>query len=248
MRWLILVGMLLLALPKARADVAAAEPPGYRDAIEQAVDELAAHHYEEARALFAQAHALQPNARTHRGLGFAEFELRNYVLCVRELEAALASRVKPLDGELRKETERLLERARKFVAYLVVEARPAASETTVDDVPVVAGDAVMLASGEHEVEFQNPSYVAEKRIVHLRAGERRTLAIMFRTPVAADRETADRRPLRRSAWLWSSVGVIVIGAAVAGTLLALGRDTSRTADPYTGTANVELVGPRESGR
>jgi outer membrane protein assembly factor BamD (BamD/ComL family) len=47
--------------------------------IGDAVAEYEAGHYQEARALFRQAHEKQPTARTLRGIGMASFELRDYV-------------------------------------------------------------------------------------------------------------------------------------------------------------------------
>ena len=90
--------------PAAPASGASAdlEPAGYRDTVERAVLEFAAGHFEESRALFARAHALFPNARTLRGLGMAEFELRNYVIAIEHLEAALANQARPLDEDLRR--------------------------------------------------------------------------------------------------------------------------------------------------
>lgn len=243
---ILLIGMLVVRwVPGAvRAQDVAPEPDGYRDAIDQAVEELAAHHYEEARALFVQAHALYPNARTHRGLGFAEFELRNYVQCVHELEAALASGTKPLTGSLREDTERLLDRAKKFVARLSVQSRPAATEVVVDDVRAPAEGELMLAAGEHTVEVQTPGYALEKRVVHLRAGETRTLSVVLRRlEVAEGGEREPSRPLRRNPWLWTSVGLAVVGAAVAGTVFALRRDSESTVGAFGGSSGYVLRGP-----
>src|SRR5262245_48073860 len=87
-----------------------AEPPGYRAAVDEAVTEHQAWHFTEARGLFVRAHALFPNARTLKGLGMVEFELRNYHESAEYLRASLASAVKPLTSELRAEALALLHR------------------------------------------------------------------------------------------------------------------------------------------
>src|SRR5262245_36987 len=106
----------LAAQDQATSEVSQPDPAGYRQIVDEAVSEFEAHHYEESRSLFRRAHVLHPNARTHRGLGLAEFELRNYGECIRHFEAALRSTVKPLTPDLRDDTERMLTRANGFVA------------------------------------------------------------------------------------------------------------------------------------
>lgn len=72
------------------------------------------------------------HARTLRGLGLADFELRDYVACVQHLDAALRSNVRPLEHELRTETEALRARAAGFVGRLTLRAQPEASRLLVD--------------------------------------------------------------------------------------------------------------------
>src|SRR5688572_888187 len=55
------------------------ENPDYKRAVEEALKEYGLGHFEEARSLFRRAHGIYPNARTLRGLGMVEFELRHYV-------------------------------------------------------------------------------------------------------------------------------------------------------------------------
>lgn len=83
----------------ARSDYVA-EPTGYRELIAEAVAEYEARHFEEARALFRRAHAMFPNARTMRGQGMAEFELRNYRGAIQCFESALSSRARVRSAEL----------------------------------------------------------------------------------------------------------------------------------------------------
>ena len=101
---------LLLLLQARAAAQGGGEPPGYRAAINEALAEYKAGHFEEARSLFAEAHGIYPNSRTLRGLGMTAYELRRYRESIEYLDEALSSPVKPLDGRLRNETESLLNR------------------------------------------------------------------------------------------------------------------------------------------
>lgn len=167
-------------------------PTRYRKAVEAAVQEFEARNYAEARALFEQAHALYPNARTERGMGFAEFELRHYGPSVGHLEAALASSVRPLTAELRHETEELLARAKSFVAHVQVDAKPASATILIDGVTVEvpAGQALMLDVGDHMIE-------ACARLLtgaaEAESAQRRTAKVHDRTRAAPDRIRREQR-------------------------------------------------------
>jgi tetratricopeptide (TPR) repeat protein len=195
----------------------------YRDLVVDAIREYDLHHFAEARGLFSKAHAISPSARTLRGLGAAEFELRNYGASVSYLEQALASQARPLEGELRERTNRLLERARGFVATLELRVQPESSLAVVDGVPVRDQHALVLDVGDHVLEFHAPGYVPEKRKMHVVGGEVQQLQVVLTLrvervgPVAQERPT--KQPLYRNAWLWTGLGLLVVGAAV-GTALA----------------------------
>src|SRR5262245_12806154 len=75
--WAVALCALLLCLQsQVRAQTG---PDSYEQLITRALTEFDARNFAEARALFLQAHALRPTARTLRGIGVTEFELRNYV-------------------------------------------------------------------------------------------------------------------------------------------------------------------------
>lgn len=270
LRWLAIPVALVLSTHAAAAQPQqaqqAVEPPEYRGLVEEAVDEFARRNFEEARALFARAHALYPNARTRRGLGLCEFELRNYVEAVRQLEAALASQVKPLDPELRVPTEAVLQRARGFVASVVVEARPEAARVLVDGVPVQGrpGAPFYVAVGEHQLTVEAPDHARAQRKLSIRGPEPVRLEIVLQpstppalaTPVASgtpamavalptdtpEAPRADDGEWYESPWLWVAVGVVVIGGVATG--IALGSGGSDTmAPPYSGSTGVVIDGP-----
>jgi tetratricopeptide (TPR) repeat protein len=225
------------------------EPSGYRPLLADALREFEAGNYEEARALFIQAHSMMPTARTHRAIGSAEFELRNYGECIRHLEASLASNVRPLDEKLRKQTEQALARARRFVGQVVIETKPPTSEIMVDGIPVESGrgEPLVLKLGEHVIEAEAPGHIPEKRSIHLRGGEKHTVTIVFRSvaehenvPVA--RGSKDSRRWYKSPWLWTAVGVVAAGAA-AGTAIALTSSDGKVAAAPRGNTNMSTVAP-----
>jgi tetratricopeptide (TPR) repeat protein len=219
-----------------------AEPAGYRETVDEAVREFSAQHYEEARALFARAHALFPNARTHRGLGLAEFELRNYGASIRQFEAALRAEVKPLTSELRTDTERMLARAHNFVARVRVDAKPATVDVLLDGAPVQAAqEPLLLPVGEHSLEVQAPGFLPQKRQLSVKGGEENVVTFVLVPKERAPTEkSAEARPWYRNPWLWTGVGVVVAGAA-AGAGYALTREDSPS--PYGGSADAVLHGP-----
>ncbi len=216
----------LMALP-VRAQ--GAEPAGYREAVEQALNEYGLKNYEEASALFARAHALYPNARTFRGLGMAAFELRRYAESVGYLEAALGSQIKPLDDALRAETQSLLARARSFVATLELRATPPEAALTLDGAPLDP-DArpLLLGLGEHTVEARLAGYKGERQRVRVRGGEVLRMEFHLARELLSGPELERPRPVYKSPWLWSGVGAVVVGAAVAGLVLGLKHHDKET--------------------
>lgn len=229
-----LVVVAVLWLLSAR--LAAQDPAGYRETIDEALGELNAQHYEEARALFARAHELYPNARTLRGLGHAEFELRHYVACIEQLEAALAAREKPLDGALRADTERLVARARTFVGTVEVDAKPAASQLVVDGEARGTGP-LLLDAGSHQLEIFSTGFAPERRRVEVRGGALQTLTVVF----LREESRHERRRVARSPWLWSAVGLVIAGAAV-GTYFALRDPREKAEAPSGGSVGMALGG------
>ncbi|HEX5657681.1 MAG TPA: PEGA domain-containing protein [Polyangiales bacterium] len=226
----------------ALADGEQADPPGYRETIDDAVSEMAEHKYDEARALFARAHQLAPSARTHRGLGLAEFSLRNYEACIDQLEAALQSEAKPLQGDLRQETERLLKRARTYVGLVDVKSEPAATEVLVDESFARPADAPLrLTAGAHVLDLTIPGHSLVRRHVQVRGGERQTLRVVLASPSHERAERAERR-WYKSPWLWTAVGLAAASAAV-GVAFAVRDPGTRTSDAWGGSTGRVANGP-----
>ncbi len=107
-RRLAVIANLLVSIGSSIAHAQASQPSAagdaatYRDAVEQGMSEYKAGHIEEALALFVKTHSADPNARTLRGMGMAEYELRRYIASLGHLRQALTSDRKPLTAELRK--------------------------------------------------------------------------------------------------------------------------------------------------
>lgn len=114
----------------ARAEPDAAEPATsaargtYGAAITDAVRAYNDGRFADARAHFAAAHALKPNARTLRGLGSCALALAHYEDAERELSQALEEPRGALSPSLRAETEAMLASAREKLAASARVAPP----------------------------------------------------------------------------------------------------------------------------
>lgn len=239
-RWrLVVVALLLLAnLARAQGEGGAESgaPAGYREAIGAAIEEYEAGSYYEAREQFRRAHVLFPNARTLRGLGFAEYELHNYVDAMAYLEQALASEVRPLEAGLREQTEQLLARTRAYVGKVDVQVEPRSARITVDGQPVERqrGRPLSMAVGDHIIEASAAGHLAERRALKVEGGG--THVVRFQLPKVSDlTPTAEARglpeseregpkPVYKRWWLWTSMAALAGGAVVAAVLLT--RDDS----------------------
>lgn len=173
----VLVGTLFV-IPLASAQSggrpveSATESEAYREAIGAAISEYDLGHYSEAREQFRRAHALFPNARTLRGLGITEFELRDYNEAKAFLEQSLASRVKPLEATQRADTESLLERTRGYLGTVRLRISPPTASVSVDgqEAALDASQTVSLDVGDHWFEFQAPGHARLRRRVRVDGG------------------------------------------------------------------------------
>lgn len=232
------------------------EPPGYKSAVNAGIDEFDRGNFNEAREHFTRAHALFPNARTLRGLGMSEFELRSYVEAVEKLEAALASNDKRLEGKLRDDTTALLARARAYVGEVQFRLSPDSTEVRVDGFQVTLGleRKVRLAVGDHVLEFSAQGHTSDRRAITVLGEQTLNLDIALTIPEPPKPDlqvqAAPVAPLRHDApvekptpvykrwWLWTTVGVVVAGGVAAGVLLSM-RGTE-TRDPNGGSTGDTL--------
>jgi hypothetical protein len=124
--------------------------------IGDAVAEYDAGHFQEARALFRQAHEKSPTARTLRGIGMCSFELRDYVESARALAGSLRDQRRPLTSEQKRHAEALLARAHTFIGRFNVHVKPAGSSLFVDGHPAdLEPDGVLLLPfGRHQLSMR----------------------------------------------------------------------------------------------
>lgn len=248
-----IVLFLVLAAWGSNARAGDRETPAYQEAVNLGLAEFEERNFLEARVHFARAHALYPNARTLRALGMVQFELKDYVQSVAQLQEALRSEERALDGALREKTEKLLERARSYIASFNLDIEPS-TRVSVDGqtTDLSTGSELVLPVGEHSLEFKAPGRITDKRTLQVQGGEHESLRVRLMVlkpeadPQLADKQDSrekTRRPVYKSPWLWTALGVVVVGAAAA-TAIILTRDTeTHTAEPYTGTGGAPpLVG------
>ena len=266
------VAWLLGSLPAGvLAQSGAAEPAGYREAIDEAISEYAAARYPEARALFMRAHTLQPSARTLRGLGMAEFELRNYAEAARMLQQALSSQVRTLDGDLRTATQALLTRAQGFIGRYALVLTPPSLTLSINNAParLEPDGTLMLSIGDHALRAEAEGYVPVSHTLRVNGGENTTLNISLErapaplaaapvaTPPAAQpaqpppavTPTSPTQPrdeesssVFSSPVFWTVAAVVVIGAGVGVTLLLLSEDAG-VEPTHGGSTGIVLSAP-----
>jgi hypothetical protein len=233
-RALVVLLLSLAIAPRAAAQseaAAQADSPEYREYVNKGTQEFELGNFAEARALFEKAHGLQPNARTLRALGVAEFELRNYQASAAHLRDALASDVKPLAGEMRNSAEALLRRAQGFVGQVRVEAQPSSATILLDGQPLDGhAEALWVAVGDRVFEFHATGYATQRRTLRIVGGEKQTLRVEL-TPLETStsgglanpmtERRANEQPLYKKWWLWTTVGVAVVASGAVASYFLL---------------------------
>jgi tetratricopeptide (TPR) repeat protein len=241
----VLLACLLLSVARAPAR---AEPDALQRTLQQAVEAFDAGRFVEAQAHFREAHALAPSARTLRALGMVAFELHDYAASVSYLEQSLVATVKPLDASLRREAKAVLARAEKSVARVVFQLSPRDAQLRVDEAPVLVseGRPVALNPGRHVVAVQAAGRAPLDTEVVLQPGEERVLSLALAPeakPAAKSEDTQTGRPLYKNPWLWTGVGVVVVGV-VTGLAVGLTRDPKeRPVAAVGGDTGAVLTGP-----
>jgi len=163
------------------AESAQGESTEYEHAITSALEEYRLGHYEEARSLFQKAQDLAPSARTLRGLGMVEFELRHYVRAAELLNASLEDERKPLTMAQRSSVNELLQRTRQFIAQYNLDVSPDDVPLTIqlDGKTVRVGEErrLSLEAGEHTLRISAPNTEPRELYIDVKGGEQQTLRI-----------------------------------------------------------------------
>jgi hypothetical protein len=214
-----------------------AETDEYKKLTDAAVEEHSLGHYEEARALFAQAHAIAPSARTFWGMGIAAFEARDYVDAIELLAQAREDSRKPLTAAQRTKTDSLIERAQAYVVRLPLHITPSSARAAVDGKELVpnAEGVVLLDAGAYQVVVSAAGYQEAVRSMTWHAGDAPAFEVHLQPlavaspvtpalvaasagPVAATpAPQPDAAPPRTYAALkWTSLGVTVASLGVMG--------------------------------
>jgi hypothetical protein len=159
----------------------------YKERISQAVREFDLGNWQEARALFKQAHQLKPSARTLRGMGMAAFEMRKYLWALHDLQEALKESRQPLTEEQRGQANKLVEQSKSFIGRFRLVVEPSSATVEVDDKPAeLESDGVLLLEiGEHQVAARAPEYQELKQSVTVEGGEERELRLTLESVPAA---------------------------------------------------------------
>jgi tetratricopeptide (TPR) repeat protein len=246
--WLLLAvvcGRVAVVSAQAKpASADAAESAEYKQAVDAALEEYRLQHFEEARSLFERAHAIDPNARTLRGLGMVEFERRHYVRAAELLEAALASKKKPLTDEQRKSVEELLGRTRQFISNYAVEVKPQseALQVELDGKPVQLGadSKLALEAGEHTLRISTPDSVPHELRLDVKGGEQQTLRIQLELKTTAEAQppagTPEPQPQERAGRnvlgiaLTSAGGAVAVAGGVLGGIALMKANDAETQD------------------
>ena len=234
------LALLLVCVLHSQAGAQNSDDARYKTVVEEAVMEFGEGRYAEARALFSQAHALKPNARTLRGLGMTAFELRNYTVALKMLRQSQSSRINPLTAKQQDHVKGLIERSQAFVGTFDIIA-PAGAQLKVDGIDVDLGETnvLMLDTGKHTVVAVFAGGGREERNVDVRGNEHGTLQFhgsADATVVAAKpgeskseaaEQSADEQPWQDTASddesilplvLMGSGGLLVVGGLVVGAL------------------------------
>jgi tetratricopeptide (TPR) repeat protein len=173
----VLLAVALACLSRPSSSARAEPPPqnaNYEDTIRHAVEEYSLGHWTEARFFFARAHALNPNARTLRGLGLTCYESRNYVEAIGYFKQALASTEQPLTDKMRADLTQLQQQSEQFVTRVVVTLDPSSAELEVDHVPrELADGALLLDPGEHLLSASAEGHEPTQQTITAAGGEQR---------------------------------------------------------------------------
>jgi len=181
--WLavMVMSLVLATVAGAEAQGTAAES-GYEQLIQRGVAQYQQGHWHEARGLFQQAHQLQPNARTLRGLGMTSYQLGEFVQALGFFEQSLVSPQRPLGADLRAEVTRYLREAERLVARLQLQIEPEHATVTIDGAatPPNGDGVILLEAGPHELAVRASGHVPLSRRLVAKQGQELYLQLVLR--------------------------------------------------------------------
>ena len=193
----VLLLLLCLAAPSVGSAQTGDAESQARGFIQEAVREHQAGRYPEAQALFRRAHALDPTARTLRGIGMASFEMREYVTALRALRAALAEQERrPLTDAQREHAQRLVDRALAFVGTYRVELDPAEATMHLDgrSLEPEPDGTVLIDAGTHTLSIEAPGHRIRSVRLVVDGGAESTLTLRLESLSASEPVNAEPEP------------------------------------------------------
>jgi tetratricopeptide (TPR) repeat protein len=245
-RFITVAGPLIILWSSWLSTSAAAQQGDYKALTEAAVEEHSLGHYEEARALFAKAHAISPNARTLWGMGTAAFEGRQYVDAMQLFDSALRDTRKPLTETQRKQAEALRKRAEDYVVRVEVDLEPKTARLSVDgrEVERTASGALLLDAGMHQVVASADGYEEWVRAIRWAAGtaslkikmQAQHKLIATERPVTTAPRPSDatdvsaapaRAPTALGVLKWAALGTTVAAVGIAAAGFGLREQAAR---------------------
>lgn len=224
----------------------------YRELIKKAVQEYELNNWAEAKLFFSDAHALNPNARTMRGLGLVAYALRDYVEAASWFQQALDSQAEALPEKLRAEVSEYLRLSQHFLAHLRLVIDPASAEVRLDDktldhATITAVGGLAINPGPHELLISQAGYETIRRRLDLDAGSNIELSFRLNSltppappppppqPVAASLPPPETKPAPEPAAPfiggWVLAGASGAVAIAGGVLVAVAlSDVSKVED------------------
>lgn len=169
----------------AQADAVTASDSGQKPEYEAVLAQALAFHaqgdYASARISMEQAHALEPSARTLRGLGIVAFAQGQHLAALRFLDGALVSEVKALPAELRTSVEQLCEQIWQQVARYEILLEPVNGELSIDGAApdFYAPRVVVLEPGSRTIAARAEGRADFTMQLDAKAGARETLRIVL---------------------------------------------------------------------
>jgi len=160
----------------------------YQEAIEEAVSEFGAAHWDEAYVSFKRANELQPGPRPMRGMGKALYERRSYAEAVHILQQALDIKdsPRPLNADQRADVEKWLAKARMYIAEVHLVIKPADAALFINGTQTQQR-AFILNSGSYQLMATHPDYKELRQDLRVTLGQKQTINLIMetKTPVVA---------------------------------------------------------------
>jgi hypothetical protein len=112
-------------------------------------------------------------------MGMTAFEMRMYVQALRELNAALAEKNKPLSPDMRTSVEQLIAKAHEFVGKVTLVSEPPSAKLLVDgkEPQVEADGSVLLDVGTHVVSATLDGYKPTNLRISVEGGVDQTVRV-----------------------------------------------------------------------